>query len=162
MTATFFAGISGMGPSGLHDRAGPLGVGDDALDLGVVRVADDDDVVPLPGELLRHRLRVLHVRAGAVHHLEAALLGPLELVPDGAVGADDDGRSVADVADGVHRPDPLLAEPGDRLRVVDDRTERDDRAAPLVGDLHHLVHRPANAPAEPGGPRDLHVHGRSI
>ena len=75
MTATFLASMAGDGAAGLHDGAGPLRVRDDPLHLGVVRVAHDHDVVALAREALRHRLRVLHVGAGAVDDLEAALLG---------------------------------------------------------------------------------------
>ena len=116
------------------------------------------DLSRLGAEPLGDGLGILHVGAGAVHHLEPPALGAIQLLLHRAVRAHDHRRPVPHLADGVDGPDALLAEAGHRLRVVDDRAERHDGAGGVIGDLHHLVDGAANAPAEPSGLGDLHFH----
>ena len=67
------------------------GVGDDALDFGVVGIAHDDDLVAFLVELLDEFLGAFDEHAGGVGEFEALVGDDIEQFGAAAVGADEDG-----------------------------------------------------------------------
>ncbi len=109
----------------LRLRVFPLGVAQDADDLGVLRFADDIEGVPLSAKLDRRLLNIGHEPAGRVHHRKVLSLGSLEILwrhtmcPDYHV-------YVSQALERVHPLDRIFAaEPLDLLGVVDQRAECD-------------------------------------
>ena len=92
---------------------------DDAPDFRVVLVAQQHNVIFLPGQLRRNVLRLLHERAG--HVLDADTFSPETLYHlDGfTVCADEHPCSVGNVCLTLSYPQPHCFKPGNFLRVVD-------------------------------------------
>ena len=133
------------------------GVRADALDLGMVLVADDADRVAGLGQLAGGLLRLEDPGAGGVDHLELALLGPqlLHLGGGHAMGADDQGAAL-DLVGQVGGADAAIGEVGLDARVVDQLAECRHFLALLAGVLG-LVDRQAHAIAEAGALGDADV-----
>ena len=62
-----------------------------ALDLGVARLANDDYAVALAHQALGRHMDLLHVWAGGVDHSKVTLASGLDHLRHHAVGADDHG-----------------------------------------------------------------------
>ncbi len=92
---------------GDHDGLA-AGVSHDALDLGVIGLADDDDQVAAAHELLGGLVGLADVRAGGVDHVEPSRA---RVVDDGRVDAvrPDDERAAVDLVEVLGDHDAALA-----------------------------------------------------
>ena len=122
-----------------------------ALDLGVIRIAVDDQEIALAHQLLRQPLHLRDERAGGVDQFELVLgrlhrpdAGPM---PCAVIATRWKPRPTASATEAAPST-PLRAQPFDDLRVMDDVADRRDRAglsAPRRDDVERAPHAPAIA-----------------
>ena len=100
----------------------------DALDLGVARLAHDDHTVALAHQALGRHVDLLHVGAGGIDHGKVALASGLDDLRHHAVRANDDGARCG-VVQGLGKTDACLGELAHHDGVMDERTQRVDLSA---------------------------------
>ena len=143
-------------------------VAQNALDLGVARLAHDDYAVALAHQALGRHMDLLHVGAGGVDHGKTTLAGSIDHLRHHTVGADDHGARCG-VVQGLCQTDARLGELAYHDGVMDERTQGVDPSALLClrrgGQCH--VERTLNAVAgarvgsDLDGGDDLLCGGRS-
>ncbi len=74
-----------------HDLSVITGMAQDALNLGVARLAHDNHAVALAYQALRRHVDFFHVGAGGIDYVETALASGLDHLRHHAVRADDHG-----------------------------------------------------------------------
>ena len=128
----------------------------DALDLGVARLAHDDHAVALAHQALGRHVDLLHVGAGGIDHGKAALASSLDDLRHHAVRANNHGARCG-VVQGVCQINACLGELAHHDGVMDERAQRVDLSAlPCLrrgGQCH--VERALNAVAGAGMRCDL-------
>ena len=130
----------------------------DALDLGVTRLAHDDDLVACGAQALSGNVDLLDVGTGRVKHGETALA---RFVLDGrshAMGTDDDGAG-RDVLKAIRHLNTGLLELVHHAGVVDERAQGvNGRQCIRAGAMRELE-RALDAVAHAGVPGDLYARG---
>ena len=96
-----------------------------ALDLGVARLAHDDYAVALAHQALGRHMGLLHVGAGGIDHGKASLVSGIDDLRHHAVGADDHGARRG-VIQGVGQTHACLGEFAHHDGVMDERAQRVD------------------------------------
>ena len=109
----------------------------DALDLRVIGLPDDDDGVAAALELLGGFVRLADVGTRRIDDVESLVAGGVDDRRVDAVAADDE-RALGSIVKRVGDHDALVAQRGDRLRVVDQRAECVDFTATRSGLLGEL------------------------
>ena len=104
------------------------GVTQNALDLGMPRLAYDHHAVPLVHQALGCHMDLLHVGAGGVDHVEAALAGSIDYLRHHAVGADDHGAGCG-IIQVLGQANACLSELAYHDGVMDERPQGMDLSA---------------------------------
>ena len=139
-----------------------------ALDLGVARLANDDYAVALAHQALGRHMDLLHVWAGGVDYGKVTLASGLDHLRHHAVGADDHGAR-SGVVQGVCQTNACLGEFAHHDGVMDERTQGVDLSVlPRLrggrqGHIERALHAVAGARvgSDLDGGDDLLCGGRS-
>ena len=92
------------------------------------RLAHDDHTVALAHQALGRHMDLLHVGAGGIDHVEAALAGSIDHLRHYAVCADDHGTRCC-VVQGLGQANACLGELAYHDGIMDERTKRVDLSA---------------------------------
>ena len=111
-----------------HDLRVIAGVTQDALNLGVARLAHDNHTVALAHQALGRHVDLLDVGAGGIDHSKAALASSLDDLRHHAVRANDHGARCG-VVQGVCQTDACLGELAHHDGVMDERAQGVDLSA---------------------------------
>ena len=100
----------------------------DALDLGVARLAHDDHAVAFAYQALGGHVDLLDVRAGGVDDVKVTLASGIDHLRHHAVGADDHGARCG-VVQGLCQTNACLSKLAHHDGVMDERTQGMDLIA---------------------------------
>ena len=127
-----------------------------ALDLGVARLAHDDYAVALAHQALGRHMNLLHVGAGGIDHGKATLTSGLDHLRHHAVGADDHGARRG-VVQGVCQTNARLGKLAHHDGVMNERAQGVDLSVlpRLRGGRQRHVERALHAVTGAGVGSDL-------